>query len=280
MSKMKAQRCISSKKIWESHLDCILRKEAIASQLFTGAGRKYGMMIMMKFLFAILTVCLFITILTADAYALRLNEIEANPEGEDSGFEWVELYSAESVNLDDYYLDHNSSGGPVNLSGSFSGYFVITFPTQWLRNSNEVVYLKRNSEIVDSAGPFTDNKKEKTYSLCNNWVFIADTKNTENACSGSSGSSGSGQTQTQNQSQQSSNTEEQEEESNTIRQNNELENNNQNNIINLADDVQVQKPKKIVLNSKTADKNIDGEVTKTYKTRIGVIYFFMALCVL
>jgi len=241
---------------------------------------------MMKFLFAILTVCLFITILTADAYALRLNEIEANPEGEDSGFEWVELYSAESVNLDDYYLDHNSSGGPVNLSGSFSGYFVITFPTQWLRNSNEVVYLKRNSEIVDSAGPFTDNKKEKTYSFCNNWVFIVDSRNAENACSGSSSSgssSGSGQTPTQNQSQQNSNTAEQEEEipRTTIEQNNELENNNQNNIVNLADDVPIQKPKKIVLNGKTVDKdNSNVEVTKTYKTRVGVIYFFMALCVL
>ncbi|MBS3083344.1 hypothetical protein J4423_00920 [Candidatus Pacearchaeota archaeon] len=230
-----------------------------------------------------LTVCLFIIILTAEAYALRLNEIEANPEGDDSGFEWVELYSAESVSLEGYVLDHNSSGGPVNLSGSFQGLFIITFPSQWLRNTNEVIYLKLNENVIDTAGPFTDNKKNKTYSFCNTWIFIADSRNAENACSSSSGSGGTQtQTQIQNQSRQSSNTEEREEEipRTTIEQNNNLEDNNQNNIINLADDIPIQKPKKIFLNGKTTDKNIDVEVTKTYKTRVGVIYFFIALCVL
>ena len=243
---------------------------------------------MTRFSFVILTACLFIIILTADSYALRLNEIEANPEGEDSGFEWLELYSDDSVSLEGYYLDHNSSGGPVNLSGSFSGYFIVTFPTQWLRNTNEVVYLKLNGNVVDTAGPFSDNKKEKTYSLCNSgWVFTTETRNSENSCSsggtqtGGQNQNGSSNSQNNNNNNQNSNEEQNQVEDSGINEEVEV-NNNKPNLTSLSstNGNDVQKPKKIVLNSKTDEKEVGGEVTKTYKTRIGVIYFFMALCVL
>ena len=239
---------------------------------------------MTRFSFVILTACLFIIILTADSYALRLNEIEANPEGEDSGFEWLELYSDDSVSLEGYYLDHNSSGGPVNLSGSFSGYFIVTFPTQWLRNTNEVVYLKLNGNVVDTAGPFSDNKKEKTYSFCNTWIFVSATQNGTNACSGNSNNNQN----TNSNNNQNSNVNNNQNANNSINVNNSKKikrndvsevNNTKNDLIDFSNDV-VQKPKKIVLNSKTDDKEGGGEITKTYKTRIGVIYFFMALCVL
>ena len=238
---------------------------------------------MTRFSFVILTACLFIITLTDNSSALRLNEIEANPEGPDPGFEWVELYSEDNVNLEGYSLDHEGRGAILNLSGSFQGFFVINFQTQWLRNNNETIYLKLNGNVVDTAGPFSDNKKEKTYSFCNIWIFTSSTQNGANACSSSSGSGGtSTQNPTRNQSQQSSNTAEQEEEPRVIRQNNEIKNNTQNKVTNLAvKSDSVQQPKKIVLNSKTADKdNSNVEITKTYKTRVGVIYFFMGLCVL
>lgn len=230
---------------------------------------------MMRFSFVILSAFLFIIILTDSSYALRLNEIESNPEGEDAGFEWVELYSEDTVSLDGHYLDHNSSGGPINLSGSFQGFFVINFPTQWLRNTNEVVYLKHNSEVIDTAGPFTDNKKEKTYSFCNGeWIFATTTNNAENACSTGSGSGS-------NQNGQNSNNEEEEPETRE-RQNRENQiNNSQNSIASLSTPSVSSAPsKRIVLGKTTGNGDLNTEITKTYKTRIGVIYFFMGLCVL
>ncbi len=236
---------------------------------------------MMRFSFVILTAFLLTIILTDNAFALRLNEIESNPEGEDSGFEWVELYSAESVNLDGYVLDHDGRGGAVNLSGSFSGYFVFTFQNQWLRNTNETVYLKLNGNVIDTAGPFSDNKKEKTYVFCSGaWAFDLDTMNAENDCSG-----GTSANTNNNQNQQNSNSNNNQ---NNVEEQNETQSEDENTIVsennivnptNLVRDIQDQKPKKIVLNTRDP-QDPKYEVTRTYKTRIGVIYFFIGFSVL
>ena len=207
----------------------------------------------------------FIIILTYNSWALRINEIESNPEDEDAGFEWVELYSEYTVSLEGYSLDHVSRGGPINLSGSFQGFFVITFKTQWLRNSNETVFLKKDGNIVDTVGPFNDNKQDKTYSYCSSeWIFTSSTNNEENSCSGSE--------KELNKSQEKSSNEKEEEIIKT-KQNNETK----NSIVNLAEENVAQNPKKIVLNSNSEENA--GEITTTYKTRVFVIYFFMALCV-
>jgi len=41
------------------------------------------------------------------ASAIVINEVEQNPAGEDRNNEWVELYSAEEINLDGYFLANN-----------------------------------------------------------------------------------------------------------------------------------------------------------------------------
>jgi len=201
-------------------------------------------------------VCLFIIILTPDSSALRINELESNPEGEDSGFEWIELYSADSVNLDGYVLDHEGRGAPMNLSGSFQGYFVIEFDSLWLRNSNETVYLKLNGDLVDSVGPFADNKVEKTYSFCDGeWEFISSTKNEENDCGTSS----------------RNNEQDDEEPDEEVVQ--EVRLKTEKNITILSN------PDESVNKKITLGKSSDSEVTRTYKVRIGVIYFFIGFCV-
>ena len=65
----------------------------------------------MPSLFAMSKASLFITILMVIsselASAIVINEVEQNPAGEDRNNEWVELYSAEEINLDGYFLANN-----------------------------------------------------------------------------------------------------------------------------------------------------------------------------
>ncbi len=226
---------------------------------------------MMKYLFVILMVFLFIITLTDNVIALRLNEIEANPEGDDSGFEWVELYSLDAVSIDGYILDHEGRGAPLNLSGSFQGFFIINLQTQWLRNLNETVYLKFNEEVIDSVGSFNDNKVEKTYGLCDGeWKFTSSTKNEENYCD-----SGNTQTTTNNsQNQQNSNSEDEQEETNESLDNKVID------VVNLTKKLSEDIPDKKSKISLNENNELKSEITKTYKTRINVIYFFIGFCVL
>jgi len=211
------------------------------------------------------------------ASGLRINEVELNPAGKDAGFEWVELYSEENVDLGIYSL-HNGDGGSYNLSGTFSGYFTVIFPGAWLDNSNETVFLKRSVEIISQTPAFNDAKNnEKTWSFCNEWKFISGTQNAANACDGG--------TQVFIQEEENGT-----EEDNGLSYltNNDLNNSQtllpgtNNNLPNIVSNHSVaadNKPKKIVLNNakQEDEKTI---VTKTYKTRVGVIYAFLGLCVL
>lgn len=215
-------------------------------------------------------VCLSIIILMGNTSALRINELESNPEGEDAGFEWIELYSENTVSLEGYILDHEGRGSPLNLSGSFQGYIVINLQSQWLRNSNETVYLKLNNEIVDAVGPFSDNKKEKTYSFCDGkWIFTDSTQNAENHCGSNS----------ETKKDDSNEKEDDEKPDVTNSKNDKIKNIN---LLNLSyENTSSGNPiKKIVLGENFDNEIKNGEITRTYKTRISIIYFFIGFCVL
>src|SRR3989344_1950739 len=261
---MRARKATSLRKMWVNHLGYILQREQIINMNYIGGGTTYGITTMMRFSFAILMVFLFIIILN-NSSALRLNEVESNPEGQDAGFEWVELYSQEIVSLEEYYLE-NGDGGVYNLSGSFSGFFVVLFSKQFLDNSNETVYLKNNGQTVDTVGPFRDNKKERTYNFCEDiWIFATSTNNEANSCPGSS------QSPTPNQNEETP-----PEEQRAVN----AEENQANLSIQILKQEQPKIEKIILGNPVTSEKSFEGEITKTYRTRIGVVYFFMALCVL
>ncbi|MBU2562037.1 MAG: lamin tail domain-containing protein [Nanoarchaeota archaeon] len=118
--------------------------------------------------------------------ALSITEVESNPEGEDSGFEWVELYSDSEINLSGYKLVNND-GGEVELNGSFSRYYVYTFEKQWLDNSDEKVFLYHNDSLIQETSLFEDSKNNGfTWQLCDSWEFKEATKNSENICESSS----------------------------------------------------------------------------------------------
>ena len=125
--------------------------------------------------------------------SLRINEIELNPSGSDSGQEWIELYNNGQINLSGYILE-NGDGGVIELDESFNGYYVYEFQNQWLDNSDESVILKFNNSIVDEKLNIDDNEDDdKTWQYCEGeWVLNSETKNNENDCSEEGDNDGSG----------------------------------------------------------------------------------------
>lgn len=224
---------------------------------------------MMKSSFVILMGFLLITILMVNASALRINEIEANPSGEDSGFEWVELYSEDNVNLEGYYLE-NGDGGKYNLSSSFSGYLIINFSGRWLDNQNETVYLKLNGEIIDESENFDDSKNnDLTHSFCNNeWLFIASTKNEENTCEVAQTNTNNNEDNQEIEKKESI-IEESPKIKETIRKDNITK-----------DFVELVETKNSKISLTNRDNEVNYEFTKTYKTRNLIIYSFIGFCVL
>ena len=129
-------------------------------------------------------VSLFISILifSFSVSAIRINEVELNPEGTDTGNEWIELYSQENVNLS-FFRIKNNDNKTINLTGNFLGFLIVNFSTQWLDNSQERVFLIFNESIFDETPALSDSSNDnRTWQYCNNWTFNFSTKGTENLC--------------------------------------------------------------------------------------------------
>ncbi len=114
--------------------------------------------------------------------SLKITEIELNPAGTDSGNEWIELYSKEKVDLEDYKIINNDED-EIILEGIFEGYFIYEFGKQFLDNSDEKLFLYEKDELLQETEIFEDNKNdENTWQLCDDWNFVAETKNKKNEC--------------------------------------------------------------------------------------------------
>ena len=133
---------------------------------------------MKKILFGIL-----FFIIISNISAIRINEIESNPSGPDSGNEWVEFYEKGEINLGDYKL-MNNDGDELWLSGSFSKYYVYTFNKQWLDNTDEKLFLYKGENLIDETNLFGDAKNNgKTWNYCDgDWEFVESTENEKNDC--------------------------------------------------------------------------------------------------
>ncbi len=130
---------------------------------------------------------MFIIILTATSQilALEITEVELNPEGQDLGNEWIELYSEEEINLQSYIIQNND-GDTIDLSDTFSSYHIINLEKQWLDNSDEKVILKKGEEIIAETPIFKDSSNNNlSWNLCSGeWLFVQSSKGNENNCKG------------------------------------------------------------------------------------------------
>lgn len=116
------------------------------------------------------------------ASAIRVNEIELNPAGDDSGNEWVELYNQGEIDLTGYKLANND-GQEIELNGVFDKYYVYVFSKQWLDNSDEKIFLYQNGKLVDETDLLKDEKNDDlTWNYCSDWIFVKSTKEEKNNC--------------------------------------------------------------------------------------------------
>ncbi|MBR9701664.1 lamin tail domain-containing protein [Candidatus Pacearchaeota archaeon] len=126
---------------------------------------------------------LLLIILISNISAIRINEFESNPEGPDTGNEWVELYDRGDIDLEGYKLVNND-GDEIVLSGSFSKYYVYTFDKQWLDNKDEGIFLYKDGELVDETDVVDDGANDDfAWSYCSkDWEFVEETKDGKNDC--------------------------------------------------------------------------------------------------
>ncbi len=100
-----------------------------------------------------------------------INEVESNPEGEDSGNEWVELInpSGQETDISGYVLK-DVDGNEFPLSGTINEYFVHSFSSSVLKNTGEQVTLYNGDLIVDGTLVFDDSSNDlDTWGRLSNW---------------------------------------------------------------------------------------------------------------
>jgi len=142
--------------------------------------QKFFCSFMKKGLFFIFFSISFVTLVNG---MVRINEVELNPSGEDSGNEWIELYSQDEADLKGWKLINND-GDEFYLNESFSGYLIINFEKQWLDNKDEKIILYNGENLIDETILIDDSKNnELTWNFCGEWKFIDSTKNKKNSCS-------------------------------------------------------------------------------------------------
>lgn len=118
---------------------------------------------------------------------VRINEIELNPSGSDSGHEWVELYSDNLINLNNWKLVNHDNKNKI-LNQNFQGYMIINLEGQWLDNENESLNLYNGNGVLISFTPILKDSSndDKSWNYCgtNSWSFASSSPETVNNCPG------------------------------------------------------------------------------------------------
>ncbi len=115
--------------------------------------------------------------------ALRINEVELNPAGDDYGNEWIEFYSDNVVNLDGWRIE-NVKGKNMSLNGSFSDYKIVTGIYNFLTNEKQKLILYDNlGNKVDETIEISDTGNDaRSWQFCEGWEFSESTMEKENNC--------------------------------------------------------------------------------------------------
>ena len=113
---------------------------------------------------------------------LEITEVELNPEGSDTGAEWIEFFSENEINLNEYKIVNNDLN-ELTINKSFSGYLVYEFSKQWLDNSDEKIFIYYDDNLIFETDILDDtNNNEFSWQLCEEWMFKENTKGKENSC--------------------------------------------------------------------------------------------------
>jgi len=120
--------------------------------------------------------------------SIKINEVEANPDGTDSGNEWLELYNpnAFSVDLTGWkIIDKDDSETPLSGTISANSYLLIAEPTYSLSlvNSGESLTLVDDGDIIidqtptlaDNPANDNDDTQQRVPDGADNWELKTET---------------------------------------------------------------------------------------------------------
>ncbi|MAH07979.1 hypothetical protein CMI38_07060 [Candidatus Pacearchaeota archaeon] len=103
-----------------------------------------------------------------------INEVEINPEGSDSGNEWIELYNNESSALDISGWRINDSDGEIHVVPDFTtltgnSFYVFDVPTSLLNSGEVITLVDENGVLMDVTASLADASNDN-----DSWQRIAD----------------------------------------------------------------------------------------------------------
>jgi hypothetical protein len=123
-----------------------------------------------------------------------INEVELNPPGNNSGYEWVELLNptASPVNITGWSISSTAGNRTTTVSIQNTtippyGYWNYTHPRQWLDDNNECVVLYDASQSEIDRTPLLNDPDNDTKSCsrypdgARDWKFKSSTKGESNS---------------------------------------------------------------------------------------------------
>jgi hypothetical protein len=150
----------------------------------------------------IFRVSVFFVLLISCVSAIRINEVELNPNDDcNDCTEWIELYSEQEIILDGWKI-MDISNKTLNLSGSINGYYILENFTMSLNNNNEGLFLYNQTSLVQQTPILSDSyNNNQTWQYCDGiWAFADSTRGFENTCSAQNPSQNTSGNQSQNSS--------------------------------------------------------------------------------
>jgi hypothetical protein len=117
------------------------------------------------------------------ASAVRINEVELNPTGTDNGNEWIELYSQQNAEINNWTI-MNVKGKNFTLEGTFSGYLTLNTPHAFLANDKQkLILINQDKQRIDETPEISDNYNDpRSWQYCSEWILAESSKGEENNC--------------------------------------------------------------------------------------------------
>jgi len=136
----------------------------------------------------------FVILLVSNISAIKINEIEMNPEDGSYGKEWIELYNDENEDIDisdwEIWEGIYGSSGPKKIlsitNGTVileKGFYIIEWGIKLNNNGDFVILYDSFGNKIDETETLEESSSStKTWQLCDSWEFLEATKGEKNNC--------------------------------------------------------------------------------------------------
>ncbi|MBS3080829.1 hypothetical protein J4221_05130 [Candidatus Pacearchaeota archaeon] len=128
-----------------------------------------------------LILLLIIPLLSASVF---INEVELNPQGSDSGNEWVEIFNENEIVLNGWYITDKDNNKFFIVNGSSDKYYVINNLNDLVNNNENVSLFNESGDLIDNINVSDSDDDNKTWQRVpdgtGSFVFKYETKGSTN----------------------------------------------------------------------------------------------------